>query len=48
MRESEEINFYNGGELNYTVSDKSDKSVKSILLINCDTRNEEFTVRIQL
>lgn len=37
--------------MNYTVSDKDIKDIKdikSILLINCDTRNEEFAVRIQL
>jgi parvulin-like peptidyl-prolyl isomerase len=47
MYESDKLNFYNGGELNYTMNISSN-NLPIISLINCDTRNQVFTVRIQI
>jgi len=58
MNDSKQINYYNGGELNYTIGISSNEDGKrrsnnnlplpTISLINCDVRNQEFTVRIEL
>jgi hypothetical protein len=46
-----ELNFYNGGELKYTINKTQNDDVIDLPIIslaNCDVRNNEFTVRIEL
>ena len=44
----EDLNYYNGGQLKYTTNKGEIDNDIIISLVNCDVKNSEFTVRIQL